>query len=330
VVRGWSAPSECGGFWYRFFRRKPQYVPGEEFDPRQGKKLRAALRALLGAFGRPVLFKNLHCSLRLEPLSAAIPEALFIFIRRDVVDNAHSLLEARREVFGHYAGWWSMEPPQIRTLETLPPEQQVVEQVRSINALVELARKKRRLAVLPGPAGERLTIRGEDADRTRILPVTNGTWSLDLHYKGGQVLLEGDAARRATALIMPKVNSGGAARATVHSAVDRIEMSGDPERFMSAIARAPVEKQDYGGWRKRRYRQRLAGGLGAFPLETRLAVEMAVNEENERRALEGELALLELEWKEAEEIAGIADRLGNESIEEEFEALKRRERDRLR
>ncbi len=201
---------------------------------------------------------------------------------------------------------------------------------QGINALVELARKKRRLAVLPGPAGERLTIRGEDADRTRILPVTNGTWSLDLHYKGGQVLLEGDAARRATALIMPKVNSGGAARATVQSAVDRIEMSGDPERFMSAIARAPVEKQDYGGWRKRRYRQRLAGGLGAFPLETRLAVEMAVNEENERRALEGELALLELEWKEAEEIAGIADRLGNESIEEEFEALKRRERDRLR
>jgi hypothetical protein len=40
-----------------------------------------------------------------------------------------------------------------------------------------------------------------------------------------------------------------------------------------------------------------------------LAVEMAVNEENERIALEGELALLELAWKEAEEIASISDRL---------------------
>jgi len=63
-------------------------------------------------------------------------------------------------------------------------------------------------------------------------------------------------------------------------------------------------------------------------LETRLAVEMAVNEENERRALEGELALLELEWKDAEEIAGIADQLGMpESVEQEFDRLKRREAD---
>ena len=67
-----------------------------------------------------------------------------------------------------------------------------------------------------------------------------------------------------------------------------------------------------------------AGGISKLPLETRLAVEMAVNEENERRALEGELALLELEWKDAEEIAAIADRLGNESIEEQFDELKRR------
>jgi hypothetical protein len=51
---------------------------------------------------------------------------------------------------------------------------------------------------------------------------------------------------------------------------------------------------------------------------------MAVNEENERRALEGELALLELEWKEAEEIAGIADNLGNETVDEQFEEMKRR------
>jgi hypothetical protein len=36
---------------------------------------------------------------------------------------------------------------------------------------------------------------------------------------------------------------------------------------------------------------------------------MATHEESERRALEGELALLEAAWKEAEEIAAIADNL---------------------
>lgn len=193
------------------------------------------------------------------------------------------------------------------------------------SALYEVARKKRRLAVIAGPRGERFVVRGEDADRTRIIPVTNGGWSLDLTYKGGSILLEGDHARRATALIMPKVNAGGAARDKVQTAVNRIESSGDPERFMTAVARTPVPRAEPSAW-KRWPKPQPVGGISKLPLETRLAVEMAVNEENERRALEGELALLELEWKEAEEIAGIADRLGMpESVEQQFEELKRRD-----
>ena len=36
---------------------------------------------------------------------------------------------------------------------------------------------------------------------------------------------------------------------------------------------------------------------------------MALHEEQERRALEGELRVLERAWREAEEIAGISDNL---------------------
>lgn len=194
-----------------------------------------------------------------------------------------------------------------------------------VSAAVELARKKRRLAIVTGPGGERLTVRGEHADRTRIIPVTNGTWQLDLHHKSGQVMLEGEHARRATALIMPKVNAGGAGRDKVQAAVNRIESSGDPERFMSSVARLPMPMAEPTAW-KRWPKPQPVGGISKLPLETRLAVEMAVNEENERRALEGELVLLELEWKDAEEIAAIADRLGNESVEQQFEELKRRSR----
>jgi hypothetical protein len=41
----------------------------------------------------------------------------------------------------------------------------------------------------------------------------------------------------------------------------------------------------------------------------RLALEMVSHEDSERRALEGELHILEAAWKEAEEIAGISDDL---------------------
>ena len=49
--------------------------------------------------------------------------------------------------------------------------------------------------------------------------------------------------------------------------------------------------------------------LGGLPRGIRLALEMAANEEAEREALEGELALLEQAWEQAEEIAAISDSL---------------------
>lgn len=136
-TEGWTAPSECGQFWYRFFRRKPQYVPLEEVKPQKISQLRSVVSALVKAYNKPVLFKNLYCSLRLKPIAQAIPESLFIVIDRNVIDNSHSLLEGRKKVYGNYETWWSAEPPEIEYLKTLPPYQQVVEQIRHIYALIE-------------------------------------------------------------------------------------------------------------------------------------------------------------------------------------------------
>jgi hypothetical protein len=52
---------------------------------------------------------------------------------------------------------------------------------------------------------------------------------------------------------------------------------------------------------------------------------MALHEEAERRAMEGELALLEEAWKDAEEIAAIADNLLlPDNVESSFAELKRK------
>jgi hypothetical protein len=64
------------------------------------------------------------------------------------------------------------------------------------------------------------------------------------------------------------------------------------------------------------------GGLGSeaitalpqLPLVDRHALEMAANEDAERRALEGELRVLEHAWRQAEEIAAIADDLLFEAV----------------
>ena len=52
---------------------------------------------------------------------------------------------------------------------------------------------------------------------------------------------------------------------------------------------------------------KLPGTLHSLAPRERLAVEMAVHEESERLAMQGELHTLERAWREAEEIAKIAD-----------------------
>jgi len=137
---GPDAPSECPEYWYRFFRQSPQYVPRGDMTPRQIRRLRGSVHALGDGAGKPFVFKNLICALRLGPIAEAFPEAVFVRIRRDLLATATSLLAGRMSLFGDYGHWWSSEPPEIDRLRTLPPDEQVVEQVRSIDALIDRAR----------------------------------------------------------------------------------------------------------------------------------------------------------------------------------------------
>ena len=100
------------------------------------------------------------------------------------------------------------------------------------------------------------------------------------------------------AAIVPHLNGWGVSRSTVQHAVHETETSGHPGRFLADVA----NRESVG-----RLRQR--GRIQSMSRPTRLALEMSLHEEQERRALEGELWILEQAWREAEEIAAIADRL---------------------
>lgn len=139
---GELGPSECGPFWYRFFPRRPHYVSAEDFPPDARRRLRAAVGAFVAACGRPVVYKNLFSTARMDAIAAALPEALFVAIHRDLRANARSLLAGRPHAVGSYEAWWSVEPPDIERLRSLPPHEQVVEQVRSLDALVAQIERK--------------------------------------------------------------------------------------------------------------------------------------------------------------------------------------------
>ena len=94
---------------------------------------------------------------------------------------------------------------------------------------------------------------------------------------------------------------GGASRIVQH-AVNQIDETGDADGFLHKTA---ARFSRFHG-RRMMAKYRRVGAMSLLPVE-RLALEMAVHEEAERRALDGELTRLADEWKEAEEVAAIAD-----------------------
>lgn len=136
-TKGRYSPAECGDWWYRFFRRRPPYVTLSEVDAEKMARFRESIAALIRVFDRPVLFKNPYASLRIQAIAKYVPEALFIIIHRDEIDNAHSILEVRKNVHGEYAKWWSMEPEAVEDLYKLPAHAQVIEQIRHIHSAIK-------------------------------------------------------------------------------------------------------------------------------------------------------------------------------------------------
>ncbi|MBL0937977.1 MAG: hypothetical protein IBJ03_03725 [Gemmatimonadaceae bacterium] len=101
---------------------------------------------------------------------------------------------------------------------------------------------------------------------------------------------------------LPRVNMGGAKPTLVQESVRLIEKAGGPEnygRWAAGKRREWGAKQAWGD----------TGDLTAIPPAARLAFEMALHEDSERAALEGELSELERAWAEAEGVAAIADSL---------------------
>ena len=128
-------------------------------------------------------------------------------------------------------------------------------------------------------------------------------WWRDWVLSGGELTtLEGSAALRAAAKILSKVNFLGGNDRHVRGAVDVVEDARNVQRLFQQLS----AKQ---GWAAGALFDRDSSVLKTMRPEVRLALEMAANEETEQRVLEGELRELEEAWREAEEIAAIADKL---------------------
>jgi hypothetical protein len=119
-------------------------------------------------------------------------------------------------------------------------------------------------------------------------------YGLAFHHAEGVELLRGPEVRRVISHVIPALSPFGGDRNQVDSAIQMIDSSGSAEYYINDALESANQ---------------VHGFFTQLPVERRLALEMSLQEDGERRALNGELKALERAWREAEQIAAIADSL---------------------
>jgi hypothetical protein len=224
----------------------------------------------------------------------------------------------------------------------------------SDDALLRIRTFRRGNAVLArsvDDAGQPIVIRYAHLGAAELIrPDRDQPWRLVVRHDGGNATLAEGAGLRTAGKMLATLNFGVASNAEVQHAIAKLDEAGDREGYFSRVASlamrtrwgrvpdAPDEGliEPMGGSFAERIALQLAnrsfwgrGGTGSdestplfrLPAVDRLALEMASNEDIERRALAGELAALAAAWKEAEEIAHIADELFADEVLEEFKRV---------
>ena len=187
---------------------------------------------------------------------------------------------------------------------------------------------------IPGdrsPAGQPIVIRRGHLTRSWLQPDDDGDLALHIpgilpaqrdgaHWHVPSLLLRGETARRVLSRSILDANSAGASASAVKDALARLAQSGSSDEYLRATASRVVrlDVPDLGfnprGWREmagwvRGERRDKAFTPPKLDDPGALALEMALHEESERLAMLGELKALEAAWRDAEEIAAIADTL---------------------
>ena len=176
--------------------------------------------------------------------------------------------------------------------------------------------------------GSVLLIRRHEAREAVILPpIGREPWGLTISHRKARdpnvpwwryhpdaetTVIRGETAMRAAAQLLPHLNRGGASSRVVKEAVELATSSDDPTASFQIAASFVAKGRSWNDsafslFVKSDYSHGKGATLAKIPAELRLALEMISHEDSERRALEGELHLLEEAWKDAEEIAGISD-----------------------
>ena len=91
--------------------------------------LKKTLANMQHEFDKAMIFKNIFGSYHQHKLNEVLGKVLFVYIKRDILDSAISILEARRKYYTDLNTWWSYMPIEYEQIKDLDYWQQIAGQV---------------------------------------------------------------------------------------------------------------------------------------------------------------------------------------------------------
>jgi len=161
------------------------------------------------------------------------------------------------------------------------------------------------LAHVRTPEGRLRPLRFSHVARLEILTAhDDGRWRFRIAHQDGHFDLDRAEAGQVAGQLLTRLNHQTGSPGQLRQATRLITDAGDPDVFIhsSGLLRHTRRRKNSIFWDDR------VGALGLTPTE-RLALEIALHEDAERQAMQGELRALETAWHDAEVIAAISDRL---------------------
>lgn len=156
----------------------------------------------------------------------------------------------------------------------------------------------------------------------RVVTGSSGAAEAVVPYGRGTRTLSGADGFRVLAGLLRQLNARGAPADDVGRAVNRLARVPDLPSFLRSLERRTSSATQWQPDVAERPKETPRTGLLALGATDLLALEMVLHDDSERRALDGALAELERAWRDAEEIAAIADGLGlPRTVEHAWERL---------
>lgn len=118
-------------------------------------EFREIINQMVNAFDNPIVFKSFLYGFHAAKAIEYMPKTIFLFIRRDVYQNAFSILKLRQKMYGSMNHWASIKPHQYSFLKDENIYRQVMGQVYFLNYEYE-----KQLSLIPDQ--NKLTIEYKD------------------------------------------------------------------------------------------------------------------------------------------------------------------------